>query len=177
MKLKQILNEIELEKNKWMLIPGDEVEKYEQRILSLIDTAYTKIGGNPNFKSVGDVRDKKNNYDVIDVNSDNSPDAVSVEKNTASGRKLVATGHDGSKDAKRAIIMHKIELLKKVGYFGEVSGDLKDILISRGVPVVTDESVVRKTLNGKDIVWNGDGTYQREIAGQTFTKTMVGMPT
>lgn len=177
MKLKQILNEIELEKNKWMLIPSDEVEKYEARLLSLIDTAYTKIGGNPNFKSVEDIRDKKNGYDVIDVNSDNLPDAVSVGKRTAHGEKLVATGHDGSKDAKRAIIMHKIELLKKVGYFAEVSGDLKDILISRGVSVVTDESVVRKTLVGKNIVWNGDGTYQREIAGHVFTKTMVGMPT
>ena len=45
-----------------------------------------------------------------------------------------------------------------------------------GVPVVDDEDTVRSVLKGKEIEWNGDGTYDREIGGQKHTKVMMGKP-
>lgn len=132
MKLKDILNEVRLEKNVWTIIPHDEIEQYEKRLFDLIQTAYKKIGGNPNFSTPSDICNPKNNYDVVDVNDDDQPEAVNVSKKTSGGTKFVATGHDDSHDAKREILRHKIDLLNQPGYFAEVSGKIKDILISLG---------------------------------------------
>lgn len=93
----------------------------------------------------------KNDYEVIDVNSDELPDAVGVIKHTHAGKKFVATAHDGSKEAIRSIIRHKIELLGMVGYFSEVSGKIQDILLKNGVPVVDDKDTVERVLKGKEI--------------------------
>jgi len=67
-------------------------------------------------------------------------------------------------------------LLKQPGYFVEVSGKLKDILQSKGAPIITDEKIIRKILKGKDIEMNDDGSYQREIGGKIFTKILMGKP-
>ena len=67
-------------------------------------------------------------------------------------------------------------MLKQPGHFIEVSGKLKDILISKGVPVITDEETIRKALKGKEITMNDDGTYSRSIGGEMHTKTLMGNP-
>jgi hypothetical protein len=176
MKLTSLLKEIQLEKGKWETIPHNEIEHYEKKLLDLINIAYTKVGGNPNFRSPQDIRNPKNDYEVIDIDADNDIDAASISKKTPAGTKLVATAHDGSREAIHTIIRHKIELLNHVGYFSEVSGKLKDILLANHVQPVTDEEIVRKVLVGKDIEWLGDGTYSREIGGHKFVKMMVGKP-
>ena len=52
-----------------------------------------------------------------------------------------------------------------------------DILKSKGVAIVDDEATVRKVLQGKDITWNGDGSYSRNIPGLGVkTKVMMGKP-
>jgi hypothetical protein len=90
--------------------------------------------------------------------------------------KFVATGHDGSRAAKSAVINHKAELLKKRGYYVEVSGKIQDIFLAKGVQPVTDEATVRKVLKGKDIEWHGDNTYTRNIAGELHKKMLIGKP-
>ena len=60
-----------------------------------------------------------------------------------SGKKSVATGHDGSSVAKSSIVNHKADMLKKPGHFIEVSGRIKDILLGKGVPMVTDEKTIK----------------------------------
>lgn len=176
MKLTDILKEIELEKGKWAPIPRTEIPEYEKILLDLINIAYKPVGGNPNFKTPSDVENPKNDFEVIDVDADDEIDAASVTKKTNAGTKLVATAHDGTSAAKKAIIMHKVDLLNQSGYFAEVSGRVKDILINQGIPIITDQSIVEKVLSGKSIVWHGDGTYDREIGGDMYTKTMVGHP-
>jgi hypothetical protein len=176
MKLKDILIELALNKGEWQMVPHEEIAQYEQTLLDLINTAYKGIGGNPNFKTTKDIENPKNDYEVVDVDGDTEVDAASISKKTHAGIKLVATAHDGSNEAKKAIIMHKIDLLKTSGYFAEVSGKLKEILIHKGIPIIMDKDIVEKALAGKKITWHGDGTYDREIAGQIFTKTMVGKP-
>ena len=89
---------------------------------------------------------------------------------------MAAIGHDGSPEAKSKIINHYADLLKKKGYYLEVSGKLKDILLAKGAPVVTDPEVIKKVLKGKDVKMNDDGTYERYLAGELRTKTLLGNP-
>ena len=67
-------------------------------------------------------------------------------------------------------------MLKQKGYYLEVSGKLKDILLAKGAPVVKDPEVIKKVLKGKEIKMNDDGTYERVIGGTKHTKTLVGNP-
>jgi hypothetical protein len=69
-----------------------------------------------------------------------------------------------------------VDKLKGSGYFVEVSGKMKDILMAKGLQPVMDEKAVRKALPNKEIKWNGDGTYDRKIGGTIHTKMMFGKP-
>jgi len=173
------LLEGDIPKNKWVELSKQDLEDYKDDIFGLIQTAYSYIGGHSNYKSADDVTgsEGENDYEVIDLDQDGEIDAVNVAKPKGpSGVKFVATGHDGSSPAKREVIKHKIDRLKKPGFYVEVSGKIKDILVNAGVPVVTDEATIRKALAGKEIEMNDDGTYIRTIGGSKHTKTLLGMP-
>ena len=178
-KLMDLLNEIDIPKNKWTTIPSSELKDYDEEIFKLISTAYAPIGGHPNYKSPNDVtgRESSAEYEAIDLDDDPEIDAISVMKKKPAGRKFVATGHDDTKPSRSKVVNHKADLLKSNGYFIEVSGKLIDILTAKGVEPVDDEEVVRKVLKGKDIKWLGSGKYKREIGGKLFTKTLMGKPT
>lgn len=175
-RLKSLLSE--LDKNAWHKATSTEVNQDKEEILALVQNAYKEIGGHPNFKSTTDVTSGEggDSYEIIDLDDDPDIDAVSATKIKPAGNKFVATGHDGSKAAKSAVVNHKAELLKKPGWYIEVSGKIKDILLAKGVKPVTDEATVRKALDGKEITWNGDGTYNRKIGGEIHTKMMLGRP-
>lgn len=167
-----------LPKNVWIELDDEEKEIYQQEIFDLISNAYSPIGGHPNYKTPSDVTDAEgeSSYQVIDLDDDEEIDAVSVEKNRESGRKSVAMGHDGTPPAKSAAVNFHAIMLKKPGHYVEVSGKFKDILISKGVPVVTDKLTIQKVLKGKEIQMNSDGTYSRLIGGEKHTKTLMGNP-
>jgi hypothetical protein len=178
-KLMDLLNEINIPKNKWTTIPSSELKDYDEEIFKLISTAYAPIGGHPNYKSPSDVSGNESDaeYEAIDLDDDPEIDAISVMKQKSAGKKLVATGHDDTKPSRSKVVNHKADLLKFNGYFIEVSGKLIDILTAKGVEPIDDEEVVRKVLKGKDIEWLGNGKYKREIGGKLFTKTLMGKPT
>ena len=178
LKLADLIKELNIPKNKWVPVPHNELDEFKEQIFQLIDAAYASIGGHPNYKSAADV-DKEaadTDFEVIDVDDTPGIDAVDAFKNTPAGVKFVATGQNGSKAAKSAVINRKAELLKHRGYYVEVSGKIQDIFIAKGVQTVTDEATVRKVLKGKDIEWHGDGTYTRDIAGEPHTKMLLGKP-
>jgi hypothetical protein len=172
-----LLNE-NLPKDKWVDLDKVELEDYKDDIISLIKNAYSSIGGHPNYKSSNNVTGSEGDalYSVIDLDDDDDIDAVTVSKTKPVGNKFVAMGHDGSSPAKRKVIKHKIEKLNKPGYYIEVSGKIKDILLKAGVPVVSDESTILKVLKGKEVEINDDGSYQRKIGGKTYTKILLGKP-
>ena len=97
-------------------------------------------------------------------------------KKRAGGTKLVGMGHDGSKPAKRAAVAKTVNSLNKNGYYIEVSGKILDILKAKGVAIVNDEETVVAALKGKEIVWHGDGSYDRVIGGQKHRKVLMGKP-
>ena len=173
-----ILLQEELPMNKWVDLSDKEKEEYASEIFDLINTAYAPIGGNVNYKSAADVlgAEADADYEVINIDDDPEPDALSAYKKQPAGTKLAAIGHDGSPEAKSKAINRLADLLKQNGYYLEVSGRLKDILLSKGAPVVTDPEVIKKVLKGKEIEMNDDGTYQRYLGGKKHTKTLLGNP-
>ena len=166
-----------LPKKKWVKVSGAELDAYKDEILKLIQNAYSAIGGHPNYNHASDISDKDAQaFELIDLDNDPDPDAVSVTKKKRAGTKFVGTGHDGTKDAKRSVIKHKINLLKKKGYFIEVSGRMMEIMIGSGIPPVQSKEIVQAVLKGKDINWLAGGKYQRKIGGKMYTKMMFGNP-
>ncbi len=165
-----------LPKNKWVTLSSSEVKQFEDEIFDLVNNAYKSIGGHPNFKSKSDVKNGADSYVVIDLDDDSSIDALSGIKKGTGGSKFVATGHDGERASKSAAINHKVDKLKKSGYYIEVSGKMEDILRGKGLSPITDKNIVSKALKGKDINWLGDGYYQRKIGSKSFTKIMFGKP-
>lgn len=174
---KQYLRE-SIAKDVWITLSKEEQEEFAEEIFDLISNAYADLGGHPNYKSPSDVVGSEGNsiYQVIDLDADDDLDAVTVDKSRGSGLKSVAMGHDGSRQAKSAAVNIHAIMLKKPGHYVEVSGKLKDILASKGVPIVTDEEVIRRVLKGKELEMNDDGTYSRSIGGEIHTKTLMGNP-
>ena len=173
------LNEEEgFEKNSWEYLTDKEKSKFSDEIFDLINNAYAPIGGNPNYQSPSDVDGSEGdaNYLVIDFDDDPEFDAVIVDKTKPSGKKSAALGHDGSPAARSIAVNFAALMLKNKGHYIEVSGKLKDIMVAKGVPIVTDEETIRTALKGKDIEMNDDGTYQRSLGGEIHTKTMMGNP-
>jgi hypothetical protein len=169
----------DLPKGKWVGLDNTEQEEYAEDIFDLIKTAYASIGGHSNYSDSSDIEREAGRgaeYEVINLDDDPDIEAVSVSKKKSAGDKFVATGHDGSKVAKSAVVNHKADELKKRGHFIEVSGRIKDILLGKGVPMVTDEETIERALKGKDIKMNKDGSYRRKIAGEWHEKILLGNP-
>jgi hypothetical protein len=171
MKLIDILIE-----NSWRPLSSAEVEDDQDELFKMIDTAYAPLGGHPNVTSPGDVKSAADGYEVIDLDDDPEDDAVVMTKQRAGGTKLVGMGHDNSKPAKSAAVAKTVSDLNKNGYYIEVSGKILDILKAKGVAIVDDEETVKAALKGKDIVWHGDGSYDRILGGEKHRKVMMGKP-
>ena len=171
MKLLKVLLE-----NNWRPLSSAEVEDDKDELFKMIDTAYAPLGGHPNVTNPGDVKSAADGYQVIDLDDDPEDDAVVMTKQRAGGTKLVGMGHDNSKPAKSAAVAKTVSDLNKNGYYIEVSGKILDILKAKGVAIVDDEETVKAALKGKDIVWHGDGSYDRILGGEKHRKVMMGKP-
>jgi hypothetical protein len=168
----------ELPKNQWVDLDKQETEEFAGDIFDLINTAYASIGGNLNYNSASDVTDTQGDadYEVIDIDNDPEIDAVVVSKKKPAGKKLAAMGHDGSSIAKSKTINKQADLLKTPGNFVEVSGKIKDILLAKGVPVVTDKDTIEKVMKGKAMDIQDDGSYTRYVSGKETQKILLGKP-
>lgn len=171
MKLLKVLLE-----NNWRPLSSAEVEDDQDELFKMIDTAYAPLGGHPNVTNPNDVKSAADGYEVIDLDDDPEDDAVVMTKQRAGGTKLVGMGHDNSKPAKSAAVAKTVSDLNKNGYYIEVSGKILDILKAKGVAIVDDEETVKAALKGKDIVWHGDGSYDRILGGEKHRKVMMGKP-
>jgi len=177
-RLVDLLNEIDLPKNKWIDLSNEEKKEAKEVLFKLIDDAYASIGGHPNYNSPEDIVGSEGDahYVVIDLDEDPEIDAVVTFKDKSAGKKYASIGHDGSKTAKSQSINKIATDLKSQGFFIEVSGVLTDIMKAKGVPQVTDPEVIKQILKGKAIEMNDDGTYKRKIGGKLFTKSLFGNP-
>jgi hypothetical protein len=178
-------------KGKWTNIPSEELAVHtpeidlDDEVFDLITTAYAGLaGGNLKVKSPNDLPGKYTFFDVIDLDDDPEPDSVVFGKIRGGNLKIGGMGHDGS-SGKSVSISRLIELVKQPGTFAEVSGRPAEILLSAGVPVVTDYEKA-KALVQRDIQWYGkhptkdygpgiDGWYSRSYGDATpHLKIIVG---
>ncbi len=168
----------ELPKDQWVDLDKKETEEFSGDIFDLINTAYASIGGNLNYTSADDVTGAQgdSNYEVIDIDDDPEIDAVIVSKKKEAGNKIAAMGHDNSPIAKSKTINKQVDLLKTPGNYVEVSGKIKDILLAKGVPVVTDKATIEKVMGKKAIDIQDDGSYTRYINGKETHKILLGKP-
>jgi hypothetical protein len=81
-------------------------------------------------------------------------------------------GQDGSKEAKRKVILKSIELMGTKGFYAELDSNLCEKM---GLTPITDEKIIRQVLN-KKIEMNDDGSYSRKIGEKFHNKVMVGFP-
>ena len=167
-----------LPQDEWVKLTNAQKKQYAKNIFDLIDSAYRDIGGHPNYGRPRNVYidEGASNYLAIDLDADPDIDAIKVSKTKPSGEKFVATGQDGTKAAKRAVLKYTERQLKKPYHYVEVSGKLKEILLSRGVPVIRNPKKIREILKGKQIRLHGDGTYSRKIGNKVFRKILLGTP-
>lgn len=176
-------------KGKWKTVPVSVVKKdlaLAKEILDRVNTAYASIGGHAKIRSVQDVAKEAAIIHAIDLDDDPEMDAVSLAKKKPAGHKSIGLGHDGSGAAKKAVLKHKAAEMKAGKLYGEVSGAMAHILLTKhGIPSVNDAEKVKKILR-KDIEWVGahpdgkypknPGWYRRKIGGKVHMKILVGFP-
>jgi len=187
----------EAPKNTWLNIPLEDLRAAAQEangeitiadeLYGLIDIAYKNIGGHFDFRSAQDLPSDYTDWIAIDLDDDPDPDALRVSKDKASGQKLSAMGHDGTRHAIDSYLAKTADLLDSSGYYGEMSKAIAHIMITRhGVPFVDNQEDVEKVL-GKKVQWLGehpqgkypgyDGWYVRKIGGEhEDMKILVGRP-
>ena len=160
-------------KNVYAELQQRDLGEYANIIVDLIKTAYAERGGNLEIKNPSDLKNTDLTYWVAKDN-DNDPDADVVlgGKKTPAGTKLTILGQDGSKISKIESIKKMIDLMRTRGFYAEMDNDLASKL---GLTPIKGEDKIKKVLN-KDIKYNPDGTYEREIAGSKHTKVLVGIP-
>lgn len=175
-------------KNKWVKLSDNEKELLKDNLFELIDNAYKPIGGYKKIQNTNDVlNDEWDIWRAVDIDTDPDADIVSFGKTTKYGTKLSGVGHDGEKESVREFLINSIDILKQKGYFIEVSKNFAQILINRGVNIISDEKMIKEVL-GKDIEFlgkhpdpdkdpsNSYGWYKRKINNQDFIKLLVGKP-
>jgi hypothetical protein len=199
-KLKTLLKEIrsvkedsgealDTQKDKWITFdPKPKEKELDDEFFKLIQTAYKEIGGHAKVKSPNDVFSDPDwtFWQGVDIHGSPDLDLIVWGQHTKYGVKFSGVGHDGEKDSTREYLNHKSEVLKKPGYYGEVSGKLAAILMGKyGATSVDNKEDVEKVL-GKPVEWNGknpedasakgNGWYTRDIGGTKHAKILLGKP-
>jgi len=189
MKLKDILNELELPKGKYTKLSTSDIDTTKEELFNLIQTAYAKAGGHLKFKSPSDVKDPDLKYWVAaDIDADPELDVVYFGKKTPFGIKHTGIGHDGDRSNIKSLLIRKTKELKSPGNYVELSGDAFNSFVGKGgVPTVDEEELVRAILGQRrsgQTIWHGqhptnpsmkgNGWYTRPIGGKQTTKIMAG---
>lgn len=193
-KLKDILyesqNNLNTKKGEYKQITNkSELEVLSKELYDLVTTAYKPIGGHHKITKPQDIlRADIQFWSAADVDEDPQVDVTVFGKQTPYGSKLTGIGHDGDKENIKNLLKKQSDSLKSPGTYAEVSGDAFRTFVEKGgVPVVEDESLVRKILKHYDIEWHGkhpndstkkgNGWYTRKLgSGKPSTKTLIGIP-
>ena len=137
-------------KRKWFKVPLNDLGKNNditKNIYDLITKTYAPIGGYVDFSKPGDIPSDFTDWIVNDVDKDPDVDIVKFTKKGPGGNKFSGSATDGSAAAKKIMLNKIAKDLNQKGNYGELSDAIAHILLTKHkVPVVTDESHVRKLL-------------------------------
>lgn len=164
-------------KNKWVSISQKEKQLLKRNLLDLINKAYASQGmQHYDFKTTQDILNSDYVFwKVLDWDDDEEIDAEIVGKKKF-GTKISAIGHDMQNKSKTELIKKHYNLLKKSGYWAEVSGKPAQFFLAAGVNVIKNKNIVNLLLYPKKIKWLGDGWYERKIGDEIKKKIIIGIP-
>ena len=161
-------------KNKYIELDKSQLQAHKDILYDLISASYKSKGGNPEFNVSDDIiKSDINIWYAADIDKDPEIDVTIGAKKKAAGTKVAVMGQDGSPEAKKSVVTKMTQLLKKRGYYAELSPDLAQKF---NVDIITDEDIIKKVLQKDDIKFTGNGHYSRSIDGITRTKVLVGQP-
>lgn len=171
---------------RWIKIDPKKHKELSDEFFNLIHTAYQEIGGHAKITKPNDVFSDPDwtYWSGVDIHGSPDLDVIVWGQNTKYGIKFSGVGHDGEKDSKKEYLNRRMSDLHKIGYYGEISGKLSEILIGKHkVPTVDDQAEVEKVI-GKNVKWYGkspeglpgNGWYSRNIGGHEHLKILVGRP-
>jgi hypothetical protein len=163
------------------LTPGQAEAVYQM----LVDT-YRTIG--VPVSSLDELRGPEYKLVMLWAAEPDVPSAFKFYKNTRAGHKFIASGTDGSAEAKRALLAETFSRLQQAGYFAETSERVADIMEARGLRPIDDHERVERILD-KPVEWLGavdweghekpgvSGRYRRSVGNVgPKVKALYGRP-
>jgi hypothetical protein len=116
----------------------------------MYEMTYKEIG--LSIKNLNQLKSKYKMSYLIDIDTDEYPDAFIIYKETGNGRKLALMGSDGQKESKKFLISKSIELIKNKSnnFYAEASHGVADLFLKNNVNIVNDKATVERVL-GKEI--------------------------
>jgi hypothetical protein len=164
-------------KNKWMELDNSKVKQNpddHDEIWNMYEETYKNIGSHL-------TRDKLfSKYDgwlILDHDEDPYADVFRTFTDTPYGKKMGVSGTDGSPESKEAQKNAIGKYLNTKGYFSELSGKTEYVAQNRGVPFIDNQELVEQILEGKKVIWEGDGYYTRMLGEMgKVTKRLYGHP-
>lgn len=168
------LEAVDVAPGTWTLTsPSRFTPEQEGQMWDLYHTAYGQIG--MHVQSISRLLSEFEVVWVQDVDGDGVLDAFLGFKRTHAGNKIVL-GAWSSSVAKNKVIDKQGELLRKPGWYAELSHGADRLAEAMRIPKITDEQAVREVLH-KDITWHGEGVYSRNIQGLgSVRKSLYGHP-
>ena len=177
-------------KNKWVKLNLHDKEYLKDELFTIIHNAYSPIGGHVRIVNPDSIVEDDDlvYWDAADIDYDPEADIVIFGKKTKFGYKISGWGHDGEKNSKRELFNHVAKILKKPGYYVEISGKPAEILIKNyNVHFIDDIDEIQKLFPESKIKWFGkhphfesgviDGFYIRKQENlETDIEIVLGKP-
>lgn len=156
-------------------------EKHRQEIHDVLRNSYSHpdIGGYAGHKSGSKeesdaIHSDISNHAIKAVVRNGKVSAVNIYKKQH-GRKLIASGTDGTHQGKKDYLMIQREGHTQKRDWAEVSGAPEHIAKKMGIPDVPNTEAGK--LTGKKVELDSDGShYTRDIGGSPHKKKIVGHP-
>ena len=177
-------------KNKWVRLSLHDKDYLKDELFAIVHNAYSPIGGHVRIINPDSVITDKNlvYWTATDIDYDPEADIVIFCKKTKFGNKVSGWGHDGEKNSKQKLIQKLSELLKKPGYFVEISGKAAEQLDKLNVPFINNNDQVQMLFPNSEIIWYGKnpekmfdyfaGFYRRTLENgeETDVEIVLGNP-
>jgi len=157
----------------WAALAADNMSAaHKGQIWSLYERAYRDIG-----MHLADAAELVKKYPYILVFGDGQGIfAFIAMAKTPYGYRLSATGHDGEKPSRKAIIVKHIELLESEGYYAALSGDMEERVRRSNIENVKDPQTLEKVFGSKIRILE-DGAFLKEIGDLGWKKkALYGKP-
>lgn len=164
-------------KNDWVELSHDNRKELKREVWELVDNAYKPLGGHVRISNPDSVVNDKDLvfWSAVDIDDDPYSDVVIFARKSF-GYKISGWGHDGGRESKIGLMTKLVHLLKKPGFWIEVSGKPAEILSNKvdKLPI----SDVQKIFPNSEITELESGFYTRTLSDGVITdpEIILGNP-